>query len=150
MRFVRDWRVVLGITDVLAPRCPLAVLAHLRQREMHEQLVGRGAVPVQHAGWDVDHIAWMERVCRLSLEADAAGPAQAVEGLPHGMRVPGGASARGKGVNQTADTRRRVGGNEQFLEHDASEGLGGTPPGGALSGTDDSGLDGHGFLLFAM
>src|ERR1700731_4081122 len=101
MRFVCDWRVILGITDVLAPRCPLALLAHFRQREMHEQLVGCGAVPVRRAGWDVDHIAWLERVCRLALEPDAAGSAEAVEGLPHGMRVPSGARARGKGVNQT-------------------------------------------------
>src|SRR4051794_19348174 len=116
--------VILGLTDMLAPRCSLAFLVRPRQREMNKQLVGCGAVPVQRVWWNLNHVAWFEHLCRFPVEADAAGPAHAVEGLPQRMRVPSRARARGKGVNQTGETRRQVGRNEQFLEHEASEGLG--------------------------
>src|SRR3954447_8030175 len=115
--------VILGLTDMLAPRCSLAFLVRLRQCEMNKQLVGCGAVPVHRIGWDLNHVAWLEHLCRLPVEADAAGPAHAVKGLPQRMRVRGSARARGKGVNQTGEARRQVGRSEQFLEYDASEGL---------------------------
>ena len=48
---------VLSVADVFAPGGPLALLAGFRQRQMGEQAIRRGAVPMHRIWWDIDRIA---------------------------------------------------------------------------------------------
>src|SRR3954447_23735136 len=80
--------VVLLVGDVLAPRGALALLAGFRQREVSKQPVGRGAVPMQRIGRDVDRIARTQYLRLLALETDAADAAEAIERLADRVRVP--------------------------------------------------------------
>ena len=89
--------VVLFVADVLAPRGALALLAGFRQREVREQPVGCGAVPMLRVGRDVDRVARTQDLRLLAFVADAADTAQAIERLADGVRVPGGARARREG-----------------------------------------------------
>src|SRR5260370_14338950 len=69
--------VVLSIADVRAPGGALALLAGFRQRQMREQPIGRGAVPVHRIRRDIDRIARVQHLRLLALEADAADAGQA-------------------------------------------------------------------------
>src|SRR5690348_14670277 len=89
--------VVFVVGDVLAPGGALALLAGFRQREVREQPVGRGAVPMQRIWRDVDRIARAQDLRLLALETDAADAAEAIERLADRVRVPRGACARREG-----------------------------------------------------
>ena len=126
-----------------APGGALALLAGFRQRQMREQAIGRGAVPVHRIRRDIDRIARVQHLRLLALEADAADAGQAEERLPDRVGVPRGACARRERNDRTSKARRRFGGDHRILEHDSCEGLGGTPPCGARPGANDSGFDWH-------
>src|SRR6185312_11300022 len=68
---------VLLVANVPAPARPLAFLAGFRQRQMREQPIRRGAVPMLGVGRDVDRVARVQYLRLVALEAVAADPAQA-------------------------------------------------------------------------
>ena len=106
----------------------MALLAGFRQRQMREQAIGRSAVPVHRIRRDIDRIARVQHLGLLALEADAADAGQTEERLPDWVGMPRGACARRERNDRASKTRRRLGGDHRILEHDAGEGLGGTPP----------------------
>src|SRR5271155_5385506 len=136
--------VVLSVADMRAPGGALALLAGFRQRQMREQAIGCGAVPVHRIRRDIDRIARVQHLRLLALEADAADAGQTEERLPHRVGVPRGAGARREGNHRTSKTRRCLSGDHRILEHDAGEGVGRTPPCGARPGANYSGLYWHG------
>ena len=77
-----------------APGGALALLAGFRQRQMREQAIGRGAVPMHRIRWDIDRIAGVQHLRLLALEADAADAGQTEERLPNRVGVPRGACSR--------------------------------------------------------
>src|SRR6202171_4903617 len=97
--------VVLSVADMRAPGGALALLAGFRQRQMREQAIGRGAVPVHRIRRDIDRIARVQHLRLLALEADAADAGQTEECLPNRVGVPCGASARGERNDRTSKAR---------------------------------------------
>src|SRR6516162_7905609 len=87
-------RVVFGFGDVLAPGRALALLSGLRQRQMREQALGRGAVPVQRVGRDVDRVARVQHLRLLAFEANATDAGETEQGLPNRVRMPSRPRAR--------------------------------------------------------
>src|ERR1700722_6343378 len=100
---------------MLEPRGALAVVAALRHREMGEQAIRRGAVPVPRVGWDDPGVAGIEDLRRLALQAKPADTAETIEHLADRMAVPGGARARREGHDRGAHARRRLGDDHLVL-----------------------------------
>jgi hypothetical protein len=80
--------VVLSVADMRAPGGALPLLARFRQRQMREQAIGRGPVPVHRIRRDIDRIPGAEHLRLLTLEANAADAGQTEERLPHRVGVP--------------------------------------------------------------
>src|SRR5882672_3236020 len=110
---------------------------------MREQAIRRGAVPVHGIRRDIDRIARVQHLRLLALEADAADAGQTEERLPNRVGVPRGACPRRERNHRTAKARRRLGGDDRILEHNAGEGFGGASPCGARPGANDSGFYRH-------
>jgi len=137
--------VVFGVAYMRAPGGALTLLAGFRQREMREQAIGGGAVPMHRIRRDVDRIARVEHLRLLALEADPAHAGQTEERLPDRVGVPSGACARCKCNDRTSQARRRLGGDYRILEHNARERLGGASSGSARPGANYSGFYRHGY-----
>src|SRR5205814_6006465 len=112
----------------------VAVLGH---RQMREQTIRRGAMPMQRIGRDHHSIAWMQRLRLLALEADTPDARQAIQRLPHRMRVPRGARTWRERHHRGAHTRWRRADDDLVLKDGA--GKSGRCPllGGALSSADN-------------
>src|SRR5690242_7656566 len=54
--------VVLSVADMRAPGGALPLLARFRQRQMREQAIGRGPVPVHRIRRDIDRIPGVEHL----------------------------------------------------------------------------------------
>src|SRR5215471_13848551 len=132
-----------------APRGALALFAGFRQRQVCEQAIGGGAVPVQRVRRNIDGIAWVQYLRILALEADAAYARQTEKRLTHRVGVPRGARAWCKRNDRTTKARRRLGGDHRILEHDAGEGLCGAPSGGARPGANNSRFYWHHYAPFS-
>src|ERR1700734_460415 len=68
------FRGVVHVADMLEPRRALAVVAALRHREMGEQAIRRGAVPMPGVGRNDPGVAGIEDLRRLALQAETADP----------------------------------------------------------------------------
>src|SRR5437764_8090049 len=110
---------------------------------MREQAIRRSSVPVHRVRRDVDRIARVQHLRLLALEADAADAGQTEERLPNRVGMPRSACSRRESNDRASKTRRRLGGYYRILEHDAGEGLSGTPPRAPRPCTNDSGFDWH-------
>src|ERR1700733_1478449 len=100
---------------MLEPRRALAVVAALRHREMGEQAIRRGAVPMPGVGRNDPGVAGIEDLRRLALQAETADAAETIEHLADRMAVPGGARARREGHHGGAHARRCLGDDHLVL-----------------------------------
>jgi hypothetical protein len=106
------WRRFNGhelVADVLAPCGALTLLAVFRHRQMSEQAIGGGTVPVHRIGRDHHRVAGIDRLRPRALaDADAADTGEAIQCLAHRMGMPAGPRPRGKRNDRRPHARRQL------------------------------------------
>src|SRR5215472_8128470 len=123
MRLIlRRFRPVFAVRDLLAPARALALLAVFRHREMAEQAIRGGAVPMHRIGRDHHRVAGIDRLrLRALADADAADAGQTIERLAHRMGMPGGPRPRRERDYRRPHARRRLADEHLVLKHLAGE-----------------------------
>src|SRR5580704_13168 len=116
------FRLVIVVADVLGPSGALALLAIFRHRQMGEQAVRSGTVPMHCIGRDHHGVAGIDRLRPRSFaDADTADAGKAIESLADRVGMPAGAGARSERHDRRPHARRRLADEHLVLKHLASE-----------------------------